>query len=90
MRAVLKYTLPTPGKSFSLGVPVSFKPLHVGLQDGYAMVWAEVDRHDLLVKDMNFFAVGTGWQVPDEAQHIGTIVDAAAGFVWHYYMKLAQ
>ncbi|MCY1301702.1 hypothetical protein D9M70_513270 [compost metagenome] len=31
-----------------------------------------------------FLVFGTGWEVVDNSQHLGTVIDAG-GFVWHLF-----
>lgn len=59
-------------------------PVHVGLQGDAPMVWVETETDDLTPVQWWFGCYGTGWDIPQEAKHMGTLVDPA-GFVWHYY-----
>lgn len=62
----------------------SFKPLSVQLQSGQATLWAEVEP-DGFGTDWPVTLVGTGWQVPQRSEYIGT-VQMFDGTVWHAYL----
>lgn len=82
-KQVHKFPLPTPGARNSFQIALS-RFVHVGYQNGQPMVWVEViDRpRKRVIVDIHCF--GTGWDIPDSFEYIGTLIDPA-GFVWHYY-----
>lgn len=58
--------------------------VHIGVQpDGVdsIMVWAESGVHKPTTR--LFQAVGTGGAVPEDSEHVGSVIDGA--FVWHLY-----
>ena len=85
-RAVWKYTMPHPGLKMDILVPVGFKPLCAGMQEGLPVLWCEVDA-DAEKAQTTFDTLGTGWDIPDGFSYAGTIRDGA--LVWHVYWRLA-
>jgi hypothetical protein len=83
MRQVYKYNIPRQELS-TIEIPFDSTFLHIGIQDGLIMMWIEVDPE----KDKHprsFFVIGTGWEVPPNANYVGTVfIDE---FVWHVYTK---
>lgn len=61
--------------------------LHVGHQDGVVCVWAEVNPDSPRAEWFNksFVVIGTGWEVPPEHVHRGTV--QIGDMVWHVYEK---
>ena len=59
--------------------------LDIQLQEGHAVLWAEVEK----VKDEdNYFlvqATWTGYEEPEGMEYIGTIQEPELGLVYHYY-----
>jgi len=69
-------------------LPRDARIVHVGEQHGYPTMWAEVDTHSCLFCDAPFRVVGTGQEIPDGYEHIGT--SQGATFVWHIYRRTEQ
>lgn len=67
-------------------MPSGAAPLHVGMQDGWLCLWAEVDPSSPIA-DRGFAVVGTGHPVPDGARCVGSALDGP--FVWHLYESKA-
>lgn len=62
------------------------KVLHVGMQHGHPCIWTEelFDGDELAETYRRSVAlVGTGWDVPRSAVHLGSTTDGT--FVWHLY-----
>ena len=70
-------------------MPVGARIVHVGFQGNLADVvtfWAEVDdRAEQEVR--NFMVIGTGVEIPDGYEYVGTTQNAELPFVWHLYEK---
>ena len=81
MRAIWKYR----SQASPISMPKGAIPLHVGLQDGTAHMWVEVDPNAEMT-DRHFYVAGTGHPVikPDDI-YIGTWMDGS--FVWHLYER---
>lgn len=85
-RQIYKYPLPAPGKVTTFVISAAAVPVHVGYQNGAPMVWVETETDDLRPVEWTFTTIGTGWDIPQGAAHVGTLVDTA-GYVWHYYQN---
>lgn len=80
---IYKYELPAPGDNLVIKEKV-IRFLDVQNQNDIAMVWAIVDPN-VKNEETVIVALGTGWDVPDNAdEYIGTAQDEF-GFVWHYF-----
>lgn len=56
----------------------------VTMQNGAPTVWLEVDtEEDLAVRQFRVF--GTGMEIPDGWQHVGSCQDGI--FIWHVYYQ---
>lgn len=88
---IYKYFVPPEGS------PVTYRGafhriLTAQVQNNDIMVWAELldgidEDHPVVETELNFIAIGTGWQIPDDFliywNYIGTV--QKDGFVWHIY-----
>ena len=83
---IYKYTLFTQGGHGATGIvymPVNAKILSCQMQQGSAVVWAEVNDSQPMIS-RNFVCYGTGFDLPDRPRkHIATLQDG--GFVWHIF-----
>lgn len=61
------------------------KVLDIQLQGEVAVMWAEVELKNY---DTAFLidVAWTGYQEPEDAQHIATIQEPSTGLVYHYYI----
>ena len=84
-RVIYKYALPgAPNEygAFVVEMPQAAKPLHVNVQNGQRVVWAEVypgntpRQHKIIV-------VGTGKEPPIAKRYLNTFFEGP--FVWHVY-----
>lgn len=64
-------------------MPRGARLLHVGVQNGNPMVWAEVDPANAIV-GRRLAAFPTGEQ-PPEGQYIGTVIGVEGWMVLHIY-----
>jgi hypothetical protein len=83
-RQVWKFDAPKPGIILPAHVPLGAKPLYADLQHGEIVWWAEVDPEAPTLR-VDVITVGTGWDIPESAKHVGTVLDGA--FVWHVYVR---
>jgi hypothetical protein len=82
-RSVWKYDVPLAGVVMSFTMPVGAAVVHVGTQrEGFVTFWAEVRPSNPTVL-RGFRIVGTGHQVADGDEYVGTTI--AAPFVWHLH-----
>lgn len=81
MKKVWKYNLDLK-EEFELVMPRQAKPIHVDLQNEIPTIWVEV-REDNEAVPYKIYCFGTGWDIPTELTHIGTV--QLNGFVWHFY-----
>lgn len=83
MKTVYKYVVETGRYEVNLQVPGYRKPLHVGLDPaGVPSLWMEVDTNSVPVP-FTIYIVGTGQEVPQGKQYIGSFVEGP--YVWHVY-----
>jgi len=83
-KSVYKYALPQPGLTGR--IPLAIVPKHIGWQDSLPMLWAEVDLSFSGGAIGTVHCFGTGFHIPDNFEHIGTLQDPG-GFVWHWYLE---
>lgn len=66
--------------------PIDGVPLYVAqenrIDQSSVTVWFE--DHDTPIKGMSVKVFGTGHQIPERAEYVGT-VRTEVGFVWHVY-----
>lgn len=80
-RTVFKYPI---SRARATRLCLSGPIVHIGLQDDGVerlMVWAEANVHQ--PKTRIFEVFGTGHTVPEEAEHVCSVIDGP--FVWHIY-----
>ena len=88
MKVIYKYNLGMNGEIKVIKDNVE-KFLHVESQNGYPMVWAEVNLDKDAKTNWEISCFGTGWDLPNEVfdgQYLGTAFDKY-GYVWHYYAR---
>jgi len=69
---------------FTIDMPDGATLLHVGVQNGQACLWAEINP-DAPKKPYLFYSVGTGHgSVPEDGAYLGTAI-LPTGFVFHVY-----
>lgn len=91
MKVIYKYELGTEGETRIINDNIE-KFLHIESQNGYPMVWAEVNLDEKSNSSWRIFCIGTGWDYPDEVfdgQYLGTALDKY-GYVWHYYARRTE
>lgn len=81
MRRIFKYRVPV-GPPVEIRMPAESWLLHVAMQDGVPTIWLQVVEDDRFVV-RRLVALGTGNEVPDGANFVGTAVGPV--FVWHVY-----
>jgi len=80
-RKMLKYKMPDPGETLAVHMPSGAAIVHVGMQRGGIMAWASTSEGPLVVR--RFETVGTGWDVREDAEYVGTVQDRE--YVWHVF-----
>lgn len=91
-REIWKFNLGIPADTSIVNIPVKGivkKLLSAQLQNGHAVLWAEVEPNSNGDIDsyLNVDICWTGFTVPDnDYQYVGTI-QAMNGLVYHYYVK---
>jgi len=89
MKTILKYILhPDLATSIdTIGMPLGAKVLCTENQQEKLAIWVEVDTHETAIKPRNFLTIPTGvdFDIPDDAQYIGTILFHVGTFVLHLY-----
>jgi hypothetical protein len=83
-RAVYKFALAIEVET-QVCLDVGAHVVHVGMQNGELMLWAELDTHALTKPPRVYRVFGTGHEIPDMWMHVGTVFDGP--FVWHVYEK---
>lgn len=78
-RTIWKFVLDGPNPNVAM--PAGAQVVAFGEQDGRLTLWAAVDPTAPRVP-RRFTVVGTGWEFPATAKHLGT-VQAPNGLVWH-------
>jgi hypothetical protein len=89
-RQVWKFPVPDTlqvNVPFTVEAPGIGRAVHFDMQEtdtGYhpTFLWTEVDP-DAPFSTTQFMVVGTGWDVPDDYEHVGTYLNGP--LVWHLY-----
>lgn len=87
MTVVFKYAFKIT-KVQTLKLPVGYKILKIGYQNGQPMLWAEVHPDPIGMTELRLLVVGTGSEIPmggEYREYIDTLIDDVHGFVWHVY-----
>lgn len=85
MRTIWKFPIPYQ-EQFIVATKAGAKPVLIALQDGKPHLWLEVDKRTLNEVHYIYNVVGTGHDIPERGEHVGSWQDGS--FVWHLY-KLA-
>ena len=86
---VYKYLLPGNANEFGefkVSLPIESKVIHVDIQNGQRVLWAQVNNKAPLV-DRRVVVVGTGRIGPDDLpnlDHVSTFFEGP--FVWHVFV----
>jgi hypothetical protein len=80
MKTIHKYHLPNDG---TLLLTEGHSFMHFNIQNGLRTIWMEVDLERTTPVEYEFAVIGTGWEVPEDAQYYGTAFEGP--FVWHLY-----
>lgn len=85
MKTIHKTTVPISSAHTVRKIPG--KIIHVGIQqqNRYDLtIWYEFDEEKPYpLRDRTFFVHGTGWSIPADQRHVGTVL--VGDFVWHLY-----
>lgn len=83
MKAKVVYKYPLGMGPNTVALPKNAKIVHIGMQEGFPMMWVE-HPHEWESYEKRFFEIfGTGNPIPEDAEHISTFFDPP--FVWHVY-----
>ena len=82
MKSVFKYPLLHIGTPMVLSLPAGSKALAFQFQEATPTMWVEVTSSEEYVR-REFQVFGTGHDIPDHAQYVGTVQDD--WLVWHLY-----
>jgi hypothetical protein len=88
MLTIWKFKLDVTREQF-IDIPMNHKFLHVSVVGEDVFAWAEV-RSDSPKTKAKIIMYGTGFDIhgPHERRsYIGTAVDVACGYVWHFYSE---
>lgn len=85
MNTIYKYDLIIAERQTIL-MPEGAKVLHLAMQYHTPCLWATVDPSKMM-QMRTILMVGTGnwYEVKEDMQHLGTIVDERSGYVWHFF-----
>ena len=73
------------GAAQTFRLPQGADPVYFGTKGGGYNLWVEFDQAKAdVLEEQTFLLVGTGFEVPDACNYIGTVIEADT-FVWHLY-----
>lgn len=85
MQIVYKYPLGY-GERTVLSLPIGAELLHLGLQNGVPTLWALVEPGAPEQQTRVLRFAGTGHPIEEQIiGHIGSVIDAELGLVWHLF-----
>ena len=80
MKRVFKYNVATSE------LPIGFKVLHGGIQNGEYFFWAEIEDTELETVLFDCQVYGTGQVIESDAYtYLNTIFNS--NFIWHFYWR---
>lgn len=82
---IYKYPLLITEKQ-EMEIPKGAKYLTLKLQNGIPCLWAKVSEKDIKVKT-TFLMIGTGQEIPNGAEYIGTIHLTESNLVFHVFQE---
>lgn len=85
MQTAWKFQLPyaTPHLSQSIPMPMGADIVHFDVVDDVPTIWAVLNPHNIIQEMREFTLYGTGVDIPDHAEHVGTWIDGQC--VWHLF-----
>lgn len=83
MKVVWKYR--ARPEAFGLGLPVGAQVVYFDVQEHIPTLWVLVDTDAAPHEQRLFWATGTGSQIPENSQHIGSCIDRERELVWHLF-----
>ncbi|MEA3537651.1 MAG: hypothetical protein U9R73_00810 [Pseudomonadota bacterium] len=83
MRKVFKYRLNGSGAITEVDAASLSDPVLVAEQRGEPHIWLEA--FSTVTFKRRFLVVGTGWDIPEQAKHVGSYQSAGGVFIWHVY-----
>ena len=88
MKTIWKFKLELM-TSQTLKMPHAHRILRVSTQfpdDDTMFLWAEVEPKTLLIP-VDLRIVGTGHDVPEDHEYVGSCITQGGAFVWHVYVR---
>jgi len=73
----------SPGELFEYIFPVGTNITTLQIQGNHAVIWYDFDMNEKTMQRRDFAWFWTGWELPDNARHIGTLQDDED--IWHLY-----
>lgn len=90
-RRVWKYSVKPRSARQSIEVPAGAVPVALHEQTGVLNMWVELDVDNAQSNvPMHYWILGTGWPVPDEAEHVATTMVGGGLFVWHLFKEVVE
>lgn len=83
MRKVFKYRLNGSGAITEVDAASLSDPVLVAEQRGEPHIWLEA--FSTVTFKRRFLVVGTGWDIPEQAKHVGSYLAHDRAFIWHVY-----
>jgi hypothetical protein len=87
MKTIYKYPVDLKNESSKVELPLGAKFLTIALQHGTVQMWFEVYDQQPKI-EQEFRVVGTGWEIPEGWEYLGTCLNIGQSFVWHLYRKV--
>lgn len=84
MKRIFKYML-MHGIDMTVHMRLSSKPVHVDIQNHAVTLWMEEQISGDDYVNRTFKIVGTGWDVGENCEYVGTAIDREPNLVWHVY-----
>ena len=82
MKTVWKYQ--AHSNPFAYDLPAGARVVHFDMQGDVPTMWIHVDTEAKLERRA-FLVAGTGHDLPDGAQHLGSCIARELGLVWHLF-----
>jgi len=85
---VWKFPLASSGiNRFSVGSDAVIVMVAIDPETRRPAIWIQHDHNGLQI-EVRFEVFGTGWYIPDDLEHAGSVIDDG-NFIWHVYQHAA-
>jgi hypothetical protein len=88
MKTIHKYKITLQERRIYIKIPINAVPVTVTLQYGQPVIYCELpDADELATKTLAVDMVGTGDEISEGFEYLGTVMTHGDRLVWHAYIE---